>query len=279
MCYRLCLDRLRTINEILLKQGMTSNEKLKKINGLWGSGSLSLLRASVEANKADKLQTLVEEICECLKNDIKETENLNTEETYLKEELKSCIINRDRIYVLNNILDNCLSSLKHETMFYPSRLKQIIKTQEVNDTNTQNTLDEVASFYQTLYSTLLLQTVTAMNGLKVFVPKISMAYLLTILKRKNGGVVPDVIENDANNDYVRLYLSLPNSVVSAEQASLLFTSATIDTDFLVCRQVMRDIGEYYRAHGCGIDAKIDKSGKLVIEINIKKGIWKNLKLS
>lgn len=279
MCYRLCLDRLRTINEILLKQGITSNEKLKKIKGLWGSGSLSLLRASVEANKADKLQTLVEEICECLKNDIKETENLNAEAICLKEELKGCTINRDRIYVLNNILDNCLSSLKHETMFYPSRLKQIIKTQEANDTNTQNTLDEVASFYQTLYSTLLLQTVTAMNGLKVFAPKVAMAYLLAILKRKNGGIAPDVIENDATNDYVRLYLSLPNSVVSAEQASLLFTSATIDTDFLVCRQVMRDIGEYYRAHGCGIDAKIDKSDKLVIEINIKKGIWKNLKLS
>ena len=42
--------------------------------------------------------------------------------TSLKDEVKKMQFENDRLYVSNNILENCLSTIKHETMYYPATI-------------------------------------------------------------------------------------------------------------------------------------------------------------
>ena len=46
----------------------------------------------------------------------------------------------------------------------------------------------------------------------------------------------------------------------------LFTPLTVDMRFLVCRQIVREMGETTNLRGCGIQAKPSDDGFLVIEV-------------
>lgn len=72
---------------------------------------------------------------------------------------------QQQIYVRNQIMDNCLSALKHETMYYPNRIKQIVDA-ALNDARVQNAndwqmdegvigdIDELLSYYKEVFSIL-----------------------------------------------------------------------------------------------------------------------------
>ena len=67
-----------------------------------------------------------------------------------------------QIHVQNRVLDNCLSALKHETIYYPSRLKQVVselKELEVgSDTEIREraSMVELIEYYKGLYTILSL---------------------------------------------------------------------------------------------------------------------------
>ena len=46
----------------------------------------------------------------------------------LEDELHREQYEAAQLYVANSITDNCLSALKHETMYYPSRIQQLVET-------------------------------------------------------------------------------------------------------------------------------------------------------
>lgn len=43
-----------------------------------------------------------------------------------RDEARRAIREESQLHVQNLVLDNCLSTIKHETVYYPSRIKQII---------------------------------------------------------------------------------------------------------------------------------------------------------
>ncbi|MBR7051734.1 MAG: hypothetical protein IKI44_01920, partial [Bacteroidaceae bacterium] len=57
----------------------------------------------------------------------------------------------DRLYCQNQILDNCLSTIKHETMYYPARIRQMLESA------TREQLHEVCSYYRKIYGMLTMQ--------------------------------------------------------------------------------------------------------------------------
>ena len=66
---------------------------------------------------------------------------------------------QQQIYVRNQIMDNCLSALKHETMYYPNRIKQIVDaalnvTSGQMDEEVINDIDELLSYYKEVFSIL-----------------------------------------------------------------------------------------------------------------------------
>ena len=48
------------------------------------------------------------------------------------DELHRLELEAAKLHVANNVLDNCLSALKHETMYYPDRIRQLVDNGDVN---------------------------------------------------------------------------------------------------------------------------------------------------
>ena len=78
----------------------------------------------------------------------------------LKQDERMRIDNeQQKVYVRNQIMDNCLSTLKHETMYYPNRIKQIVDVAladphaPVNE-EIINDIDELLSYYKEVFAIL-----------------------------------------------------------------------------------------------------------------------------
>lgn len=79
-----------------------------------------------------------------------------------EDEKQRAMYEESRIRVQNQILDNCLSTIKHESIYYPSRIKQIIKNISENS-NPQTikeqirSLSELTEYYKEIYTLLCAQ--------------------------------------------------------------------------------------------------------------------------
>ena len=66
---------------------------------------------------------------------------------------------QQKVYVRNQIMDNCLSTLKHETMYYPNRIKQLVdaalSTTDMSiDEATITDIDELMTYYKDIFTIL-----------------------------------------------------------------------------------------------------------------------------
>ena len=66
----------------------------------------------------------------------------------MTDELHRAEYENDKLHISNSVLDNCLSTLKHETMYYPSRIRQLIDSQP----DDVDSLKELVDYYKSLYS-------------------------------------------------------------------------------------------------------------------------------
>ena len=73
-----------------------------------------------------------------------------------EDERKKIEVEQQRVYVQNMIMDNCMSTLKHETMYYPNRIKQIIDKALVDgDLNEKiSDVDELLTYYKQVFNIL-----------------------------------------------------------------------------------------------------------------------------
>lgn len=271
LSYHFWTDKIGQTEELLKKTDMDVSLFIKNMEALWRNENNKLRLDKVP----DEISGIVNEIILTAKKYEKAKEDLNEEEEIKKDNLRRAVTDRDRLYVANNVLDNCLSSLKHETMYYPSRLKQMLdRGGEVRFTA------ELVEYYELIYSSLLKQAVSTLGDVGGFLrtPEL-MRYLTTLLKRKNGGSKPSVEINQAENGYVVISLAMNALRLTSEQAKNLFSPLTTDVDFLVCCQIMRDIGEITGARACGISASVDNEDQTIIKIKTTKETWKNSQLS
>lgn len=273
--YNSCIERIGQINDLLQSDTLSSHVKMRQIRALWKNDIKIPKQIAVMGKNTTLISDIVERICGVLAEDVNKTASMEQQLVVLEEDTKRITVNRDRLYVINNILDNRLSTLKHETMFYPSRLKQILQARSGNAQMSEKemlaTLDEIASYYETMYTTLLSQTVQVAQAMSSFEPSVAMRYVLVLLKRANGGKPPKRSETDAANGYIKLVFNLDTQYPTESNPQSTY-------DYLVLCQIMRDMGEYYRARGCGVETKRTKEGTSIIVIYIKQDIWKSLKL-
>lgn len=273
--YNSCIERIGQINDLLQSDTLSSHVKMRQIRALWKNDIKIPKQIAVMGKNTTLISDIVERICGVLAEDVNKTASMEQQLVVLEEDTKRITVNRDRLYVINNILDNRLSTLKHETMFYPSRLKQILQARSGNAQMSEKellaTLDEIASYYETMYTTLLSQTVQVAQAMSSFEPSVAMRYVLVLLKRANGGKLPKHTEMDAANGYIKLVFNLDTQYQTESNPQSTY-------DYFVLCQIMRDMGEYYRARGCGVETKRTKEGTSIIVIYIKQDIWKSLKL-
>ncbi|MBO4720747.1 MAG: DUF5112 domain-containing protein [Prevotella sp.] len=172
------------------------------------------------------------------------------------DELRRAELENNNLHVANAVLDNCLSTLKHETMYYPSRIEQLL------DQGDMQSLSEVVDYYRDLYGILSQQAMHQIEGVHLHVKPLDngilgdknlIAYLYEIL-RKQGGAEWQITPKD--DKYVEVIVPMPQLHLTDEEAQNLFNPVSSShIPYLLCRQIVRDHGEATNRRMCGIWAE------------------------
>lgn len=250
--YRFCIDRINSMNKLLL-QNMSDEEKIQGIDRLDDFHKFNIPR-----EKQESLQVIVNQIRSALRGSISNASSRETSLELAGDELKRLQMDNDQLHVSNSVLDNCLSTLKHETMYYPSRIRQLVNGTDIN----LDAIAELVSYYKELYRLLSLQ---AMRQIPKFRLDSEMSdYLFEILKKLNKGVEPIVTVKEYRESYAKVEVELRQYAISEEECQKLFTPYTKDLQFLICRQLVREMGELTNLRACGMMAeKQDGSSALI----------------
>ena len=163
------------------------------------------------------------------------------------DELRRAELENANLHVANSVLDNCLSTLKHETMYYPSRIRQLV------DAGDMQSLTEVAAYYRDLYGILIQQATSQVERIKLHIHPVELYgqkvlgdenllhYLFELIrgeKQEARGEKPEVKAEVKDDKYV--VFSIPLTTRLSPLTSLLI------------RQIVRDHGEATARRGCGI---------------------------
>ena len=240
--YRFCVERINKMNRLLLSTA-SDQQKLDGIEALSDFHNFHL-----KPEQKESLNDVVGQIREALKASIDSKTDMEVKNELAQDELNRLRLDTDRLYISNNVLDNCLSTLKHETMYYPSRIRQLI------DSDSQNlqAIKEVVDYYHALYEILSEQAMR-----QVHTPRTdshTIASLFDILRHCNKGVRPVYSLEHPDADYMRVTVSMDRLSLTDGQAAALFTPQTVNIRFLLCRQIVREMGEVTNLRACGITA-------------------------
>ena len=108
----------------------------------------------VSVVKGDEyLTVLLQDFYKDVLEQLEKINELQVQITSLTEQNDKSRFEEDRLYVMNQVLDNSLSTIKHETMYYPARIDQIAQGLLEKTDNTQAIveLNELVSYYKELY--------------------------------------------------------------------------------------------------------------------------------
>ena len=195
----------------------------------------------------------------------------------LNDELHRAELEDSNLHVSNAVLDNCLSALKHETMYYPSRIQQLL------DTGDMESLSEVTTYYRELYGVLSQQALRQTERTRLHLKPLHddilgdetlVRYLFDILRKLAGRKLqPEYTKREGGYVVVRVPMSALK--LTEAEAADLFTPSKDHLPYLLCRQIVRDLGEATNRRGCGIYATIqDNTTNMIITL---PSVWKNSK--
>lgn len=266
--YRFCVERILRINEILLSES-EPNEKLRLIEPLSNE------------QYPEELQEIVSQIRLALNDAVTLYQQQFVNIELAEDERRRAEYEDNNLHVSNSVLDNCLSTLKHETMYYPSRIRQLID----ENNGSIEALSEVVDYYRDIYSILSRQAMRQVERIKIhlspipvcdFVPSADaslmilgdrnlLKYLFEIILRESKEKQLDIAVAIVDDKYLQFTIKMQNLRLNKEQAQDLFVPATEHVQYLLCRQIVRDHSEATNRRGCGILAEVVE-GITVIKI-------------
>ncbi len=253
---RFAVDKIHAINDTLLSAA-GNEEKLEKIDDIW-SHHQQLSSTSGE------LADIVNQIRGALQQSIKMEKDRSVSIEMATDELRRSAYENDRLHVSNSVLDNCLSTLKHETMYYPSRIKQLIKERP----DDVEAIHELVDYYKSLYDMLSEQAMQQVDCNLRYDDSL-VEYLLEMIRKVGGETHLQVLPDEKATPYYIYKVSIPNVTYTEEQYRQLFTPMTVDLRYLICKQIVREIGETTNMRRCGIEAMPADVGTQ-IEITLPK---------
>lgn len=256
-----CIEQVGHINDILLSN-RTDDEKL------------ALIMPISTDKYPEPLRNIVTKVKEALAASVKSAGEKHNVIELAEDESRRAKFEDDKLHVSNNVLDNCLSTLKHETMYYPARIRQIVE--EANNGDTQEeprrlrAIGELVSYYKELYSILSAQAMRQVNvvknkclnipvkkiidveteGMAVKGDELMLKHLFAILRKQNNGTFANVRVMEKDNNYVLFEIEMDKLPFRE-----LFTPLMDNIPFMICRQIVREHSESANMHGCGITAQ------------------------
>ena len=266
--YRLCIENVKQINAILLSDSLPY-EKLKDI----------------ELLSTEQYPYNLREIVEKIKRSLGEADRLFVQNSYslelAEDELRKIQYEEHSLYICNSVVDNCLSAFKHETMYYPDRIRHLVNTERDN----LKYLTELVTYYRDLYMILSKQASRQMDNVSIRLSKIDVAgilpdiipagkyyvvgnrnllrYMLELLT--NNLKLPFTVTKPEQFGDGYIELSLLISGVPFEDGVNLFVPCEANIPFLLCKQIIRDLSEVTNRRGAGIQAQAC-GGKLSVRL-------------
>ena len=173
----------------------------------------------------------------------------------LRDEQRRAELELSNLHVSNSVLDNCLSTLKHETMYYPSRIRQIVAQEDMES------VGEVVNYYRELYTLLSQQAMSQVERVKLHLVRLPngilgdevlVRYLFDIIKKETGRKRNEAEYKPYGDKYIEVTFSNVNRMK--------------DIPRMLCRQIVRDHGEATNRRACSIrmESKPDGNENLII---------------
>lgn len=261
--FRFCADGVDRLNATLLD--MTDDaEKLRTVS-------------EADTRKYPKqLRLIVETIRAALQQAVSERNRLQTETELAEDELRRSDFEHARLYVCDNVTANCLSALKHETMYYPNRISLLAAAVDCD----AKALAELARYYRELCATFARQAADIATDVRPecrAVPlrlsdgssvtltgdSVLVRHLLDILKKENGGTPPPLRLEKRGGRSVTITALCANARRDGDGKPDLFTPSVENIPFLICRQILRDMGAQTNLHATGMTAERAGQGLLL----------------
>lgn len=183
-------------------------------------------------------------------------------------------IEEGNLHISNAVLDNTLSTLKHETMYYPSRIKQLLETDD------SVSLIEITEYYRELYGILSQQALRQLDYSKMHLKALDhevlgdvifIEYLFDILRKQSGVSTLAVDWIPMDDHYVKAIVYMSGLQLSDEQLGRLFMpQGKENIPFLICREIVRLHAEATNRHACGIWAERDENQHVKIIITLPR---------
>lgn len=274
---RFCVDQVKSINKILLSAD-TDENKLRQIDKIPTDRFPSVLLK------------IVDDIKSALSVSIENDKTFAADLEIATDNLRKTELEVGALHVSNNVLSNSLSTLKHETMYYPAHIHNLMESSDADI----SVVGEIATYYHTLYSLLCRQAVSlnskidrrskrfpiktlAENAGVDFVydniapdhcllgDREMMIYCLEILLRMSGEKRLKAYVSPYRSQYVEIKIPFRNLCMTDEEVAEMFVPVSKNNiPYLICRQIIRDMGAYTHARECGIMASRDSEGRVVV---------------
>ena len=187
--YIYCVNRIKQMNNILI--GTDSIEaKVRKVEHMTFS------------RLPDPLYRIVEQIKQSLKECLASYKTQTLQLELAIDKMHSIQMENQRLHVCNNVMDNSLSTLKHETMYYPSRISNLLESYRSainNQTFSQKQytdfceeLNGLSVYYKELYQVLCLQIMEQVKMIKLSCKPVSLKEIVpkgtVLMERTENGI-------------------------------------------------------------------------------------------
>ena len=261
--YRFCLEQVDQINQMLLSEA-SDEQKLSRLNDIMTMGN---------AKWPTNLLSVVKQIQGALQDSVAFNQNQHLGIELSEDELRRAEYENQKLYISNNVLDNCLSTLKHETMYYPSRIHQLIDGTDAH----LMAIDELVSYYKELHTLLSAQAMRQLDchrqecapvelyGARLSGDPFMLRYLFELIQKQSGEKNLTMTLSEKDNHYIIYHISMPH-VPFRE----FFVPSMQNVPFLICRQIARDNGGATNLRGCGITAEPVADGSTLLHVTLAK---------
>ena len=222
------------------------------------------LQAIIRRFGQPQLRKPVQELRQTLASEWATIKNTNAAVQEVEEREQRWRFEHDRLYVMNSILDNSLSTIKHETMYFPSRIKQMV---DPSKSPLKGELERVCGYYRHIYMLLYEQAQRQTDQTLVHRKTLPVNDLFAYASQAHGvvcrqstaqvmgdemllrmfldqllAVVPANATLSAEQHEGTTYIicNVEGQQLSPQQLSGLFSPQTERMEFLVMRQIVRE---------------------------------------
>lgn len=250
-----------------------------------------------------QLQQAVQALQQQLSSGLIKVQETNEAIEEAGEKLQKQRFEHDRLYVMNQILDNSLSTIKHETMYFPSRIKQMV---DPSKSLLKEELESVCGYYRHIYMLLYEQALRQTDQSLLHRESVAVSDLFAYVSQRYDVVCQQtdawvqgdemllrllldqmfaVVKSNATlcveqrDSMTYIICNVSGQTLTSEQLSHLFSPQTERMEFLVMRQIVREHDAACGHPGLRLEAENTEQGYRILFSLLQKEAPRNIEIS